>query len=354
MTEMETTMNRPAELEAPIDPDLPIVDTHHHLYDRLPEAVAALAGGRRRYLLDELLADIEGGGHNVVATVHADADAMYRADGPRELRVIGETEFINGQAAMSASGLYGPCRVAAGIVGTTDFRLGDRVRPVLEAHVVAGGGRFRGIRQTAAWDDDPAIFGGMFPIPEGLYLDADFQRGFAHLAPLGLSFDAFVLSTQLADVTSLARAFPETRIVLDHCGGPVGVGRYRGRREELYPAWKDGIAQLAGCPNVVVKLGGLGSFLGGFDSFRADPPVSSEALAAEWRPYMEPCIELFGADRCLFESNYPVDFGAGSYGTIWNACLRLTAGCSPSERAALFSETAADVYQLQLDQLVRV
>jgi predicted TIM-barrel fold metal-dependent hydrolase len=345
---------RPLATEAPLDPDLPIVDTHHHLYDRISVESARIAGGRQRYLLEELLADIDASGHNVVATVHADADAMYRADGPPELRVIGETEFINGQAAMSASGVYGPCRVAAGIVGTTDLRLGDRVRAVLEAHVAAGGGRFRGIRQTGAWDDDPAIFGGMFPVGEGLYLGREFQRGFRHLAPLGLSFDAFVLATQLADVTALARAFPETTIVLDHCGGPVGVGRYQGRRDELHPAWEQEIRRLAECPNVSVKVGGLGSFLGGFASFGADPAVPSEVLAAEWRPWVEPCIEAFGADRCMFESNYPVDYGSGAYGTIWNASKRITAGCSPSERAALFSGTAARIYQLALPQLARV
>jgi predicted TIM-barrel fold metal-dependent hydrolase len=338
-------------LEPAIDPELPIIDTHHHLYDRISEAEARIAGGRRRYLIDELLQDMDSG-HNIVATVYVDAAAMYRADGPPEFRVVGETEFANGQAAMSASGVYGSSRIAAGIVGTTDCRLGDRVRPVLEAHIAAGGGRFRGIRQTGAWDSDPAIFGGMFKIPSGLYLDSDFRRGFAHLAPLGLSFDAFVLSTQLQDVINLSRSFPNTRIVLDHVGGPVGVGRYRGRLGELFPTWKRDIEQLAQSPNVTVKLGGLGSFLGGFRSYGAQPPASSKTLAEEWRPYIETCIEAFRADRCMFESNYPVDCGSGSYGTIVNAFKRITAGCSSTERAAVFAGTAIDVYQLRLNQPV--
>jgi predicted TIM-barrel fold metal-dependent hydrolase len=278
--------------------------------------------------------------------VFVDADAMYRADGPAEYRVIGETEFANGQAAMSASGLYGPSRVAAGIVSTTDCRLGDRVKGVLEAHIAAGGSRFRGIRQTGAWDADRSIFGGMFKNGEHLYLDADFRRGFAHLAPLGLSFDAFVLATQLTDVADLAAAFPDTRIVLNHAGGPVGIGPYTGRLGEMFPAWRRGIAEIARRPNVSVKLGGLGSFVNGFGSYRAQPPASSEMLAADWRPYVESCIEAFGARRCMFESNYPVDSGAGAYGTIVNAYKRLTAGCSADERTSIFSGTAIEIYRL--------
>jgi predicted TIM-barrel fold metal-dependent hydrolase len=334
-------------LEPAIDPTLPIVDTHHHLYDRLSEAHAAIAEGKRRYLIDELLADMNSG-HTVIATVHVDGGSMYRADGPNEYRVVGETEFINGQAAMSASGLYGPSRVAAGMVGSVDLRFGDRVKGVLEAHILAGGGRFRGVRQTGAWDADEAIFGGMFPNGKGLYLESSFQRGFAQLEPLGLSFDAFVLSTQLSDVADLAAAFPNTRIVLDHAGGPIGIGPYRGRLAEMYPAWKRGIVEIARRSNVMMKLGGLGSFVNGFPTFRAQPPATSEALAADWRPYVEASIEAFGADRCMFESNYPVDSGAGRYGTILNAYKRLTAACSESERAAIFAGTAIEVYRLPL------
>jgi predicted TIM-barrel fold metal-dependent hydrolase len=340
-------MNVTTMFELPLDPALPIVDTHHHLYDRISEAHAAIAEGKRRYLLDELLDDMNSG-HNVIGTVFVDGQAMYRVDGPAEYRVVGETEFVNGQAAMSASGLYGPSRIAAGIVSRADLRLGDRVKGVLEAHVAAGGGRFRGIRQTGAWDGDEAIFGGMFPNGRGLYLESSFRRGFAHLGPLGLSFDAFVLSTQLADVADLASAFPNTRIVLDHVGGPIGIGPYRGRLTEMFPAWKRGIVEIARRPNVVMKLGGLGSFINGFPTFRAQPPASSQALAADWRPYVEASIEAFGAERCMFESNYPVDSGAGSYGTIINAYKRLTAACSASERDAIFSATAIDVYRLPL------
>jgi L-fuconolactonase len=344
-------MNRPEPFEPAIDPGLPIVDTHHHLYDRQTEAAARIAGGRRRYLIDEMLQDMDSG-HNIVATVFAEADTMYRADGPPEMRVVGETEFVNGQAAMSASGLYGPSRIAAGIIGRADFRLGDRVRQVLEAHIAAGNGRFRGIRQTGAWDADASIFGGMFPNGAEMYRDPEFRRGFAHLAPLGLSFDAFLLSTQLADLVDLARAFPNTQIILDHCGGPVGIGRYRGRRAEYFPSWQREIARLAACANVAVKLGGLGSFLGGFDVFNAQPAASSEQLAETWNPYITGCIEAFGPSRCMFESNYPVDIGSGAYGTIWNAFKRITAGCSTAERISLFSGTAIEIYRLSITQAV--
>lgn len=333
--------------EAALDPDLPIIDTHHHLYDRLPEAQAAIAEGKRRYLLDELLADMDCG-HNVIATVFVDGDAMYRADGPAEYRVIGETEFVNGQAAMSASGIYGPSRVAAGIVSRAELRLGDRVKGVLEAHLAAGGGRFRGIRQTGAWDGDDTVFKGMFQNGRGLYLDSTFRRGFAHLAPLGLSFDAFVLSTQLPDVADLASTFPNTTIVLDHVGGPIGIGPYRDRRGELFPQWKRDVTEIARRPNVMMKLGGLGSFINGFPTFRAQPPATSEQLAADWKPYVESAIDAFGAHRCMFESNYPVDSGAGRYGTIINAYKRLTADYSAAERSALFAGTAMRVYRLSL------
>ena len=343
-------MNPSHAVEPALDPALPVIDTHHHMYDRLPEKHLALAGGRRRYLIDELLDDMRG--HNVVATVFVDGDAMYRADGPPEYRVVGETEFVNGQAAMSASGVYGPSRIAAGIVGTTDCRLGDRVKGVLEAHIAAGGSRFRGLRQTGAWDADASIFGAMFKNAAHLYLDPAFRRGFAHLAPLGLSFDAFVLSTQLADVADLAAAFPETRIVLDHAGGPIGIGPYRGRLAEMFPAWKRGLEEIARRDNVVVKLGGLGSFINGFPSYGAQPPASSQALAADWAPYVETCVDVFGAHRCMFESNYPVDSGAGGYGTILNAYKRITAGCSAAERAAIFAGTAIDVYRLTVDVAV--
>jgi L-fuconolactonase len=351
-------MTDAATPEPILEPDLPIVDPHHHLWDRaltapladLPppqhgfEAVIRL---RPRYLLDELLADARSG-HNVVATVFVECGAMYRADGPAALHCVGETEFVNGVAAMSASGVYGDIRACAGIVGRADFTMGDAVVEVLEAHVAAGGGRFRGVRQSASHDPDKAVLGPLARIDGGLYASDAFRSGFDRLAPLGLSFDAWLLEPQLPELIDLARAFPDTTIVLDHVGTPLGIASYDGRREARFSVWRDNIRALAASPNVFVKLGGLAMVFCGFPSFLAEPRASSLQLATEWAPYIGTCIEAFGPERCMFESNFPVDLGSGSYATIWNAFKRIAAGASADEKTALFSATAAEAYRLHL------
>ena len=320
-----------------IEPELPIVDPHHHLWDR----------PGWRYLLPELLADT-GQGHNVVATVFVQCRAMHRADGPEEFRPVGETEFVNGIAAMSASGGYGPTKVCAGIVGHVDLTIGARAREVLEAHIRAGGGRFRGIRHISAWDPDPVIMNPAYTPPEDMLARPGFREGIAQLGELGLSFDAWLYHPQIHWLTGLARAFPETPIVLDHVGGPLGIRGYAGRREEVFAAWKASMAELAGCPNVHVKLGGLGMRINGFGFEEAAEPPSSDTLAAAWKPWIETTIALFGARRCMFESNFPVDKGSYGYGVFWNACKKLAAGASAAERTALFSGTAARFYRLEL------
>jgi L-fuconolactonase len=340
-----------------LEPDLPIVDPHHHLWDRRAIPVDLSAPPRHgfeyvmrlapRYLLDELLADV-GGGHNVRATVFVQCGAMHRADGPEALKPVGETEFVNGVAAMSASGLYGPFRACAGIVGTADLELGDAVAEVLEAHVAAGGGRFRGIRQSAAYDADPQVLGPLARIGPGLFASSGFRRGFARLAPLGLSFDVWVLEPQLGEVIDLARAFPDTPMVLDHVGTPLGVASYAGRRDERFPLWRENIRALARSPNVSVKLGGLAMVFPGFASFMQSPPATSAQLAEEWRPYVETCIEAFGVERCMFESNFPVDLCSCSYVVLWNAFKRIAAGYSADEKTALFSGAATNFYRLKL------
>ncbi|MDL5159067.1 amidohydrolase family protein [Actinomycetospora termitidis] len=316
---------------------LPIVDAHHHLFDDADDRLAELWG--RRSLLATDYADLLGGHPDVVATVVVEGHTRYRTSGPEHLRPVGETEFLAGQA---------DGRIAAAIVGAADLRRGTAVREVLEAHLTAAPGRFRGIRQAALWDEDPAVLGGLFRFPPHLYADSAFRAGFAELEPLGLSFDAFVLAPQLDDVVDLARAFPGTRIVLDHLGNPVGIGRHAGRTAAEFPAWRASMAELARCPSVAVKMSGLGTFLSGSPSYRADPPVRAEVLASEWRPWVEETIELFGADRVLFGSNLPTD-AVGSFTTICTAYQRITAGCSDPERRALFSGTAAAVYGLDLD-----
>ena len=341
--------------EAILEPELPIVDPHHHLWDRRgyvphpgPEHpfITAIEPARR-YLLDELIADTSSG-HNVIATVFVECGAFHKADGPIELRPVGETEFVNGVAAMSASGVYGPMRACAGIVGRADLLLGDAVKPVLEAHIAAGGGRFRGVRNSASWDADIDVLGPLHRVEAGLYARDDFRAGFKHLASLGLSFDAWLLEPQLPDAIDLARAYPETAIVLDHVGTPLGRASYEGTRDDRFQSWRDNIRELAKSPNVTVKLGGLAMAFCNFPSFLSEPRASSEQLATEWKPYIDTCIEAFGAGRCMFESNFPVDLGSCDYATLWNAFKRLAAGASAEEKAALFAETAKRAYRLEI------
>jgi predicted TIM-barrel fold metal-dependent hydrolase len=321
-----------------IDPDLPIVDPHHHLWDNRGF----------RYLFDDLLADTSSG-HNIRATVFLQCRSMYRADADAALAPVGETEFVNGAAAMSASGLYGSTRLCAGIVGFADLTLGAGVERVLEAHLRAAGDRFKGIRNSSVWDEDATVKTVPGEIPRGLLLDGKFREGFARLARHGLSFDAWHFHHQISDLTDLARAFPDTTIVLNHIGGPIGIRAYAGRREEVFRLWRDDITALARSPNVYCKLGGMGmNVMGfGFDDYeKHKAPVSSEMLAAAWRPYVETCISAFGVARAMFESNFPVDKRSCSYAVLWNAFKRLAAGCSPDEKKALFSATARRAYRL--------
>ena len=281
-----------------------------------------------------------------MATVFVQCLAMHRADGPPELRPVGETEFVNGVAAMSASGGYGTTRVCAGIVSHADLRLGAKVHDVLEAHVRAGGGRFRGIRHINAWDADPTIMNPATAAPRELLADSRFREGFAQLSTLDLTFDAWLYHPQIDELTGLARAFPRTGIVLNHVGGPMAIGTYAGRRDEIFGAWAGAIRRLAACPNVTMKLGGLGMRINGYDFHERPMPPSSEDLAAAWRPYVDTCIEAFRAAGCMFESNFPVDKGSYSYQVFWNACKLLAKGASATEKTDLFRDTATRFYRL--------
>jgi predicted TIM-barrel fold metal-dependent hydrolase len=323
--------------EQVIDPERPIVDPHHHLWDR----------GGQRYLIEEFAADI-GSGHNIVATVYVDCRSMYRADGPEAFRPVGEVEFANGVAAMSASGGYGPAAICAGIVSHVNLLLGEGARPVLEAEIAAGAGRFRGIRHSSPWDADASVAGIYATRPKGLLLDPAFRKGFGCLAPLGLSFDAWLFHPQIDELTDLACAFPDTKIVLDHCGGPIGIGSYANRRDEIFSMWKASIQKIARCPNVTVKLGGLAMRLLGYDFHERPMPPSSQDLAAAWRPYIETCIEAFGPERGMFESNFPPDKGQCSYQVLFNAFKRIAAQYSEAEKTALFAGTATEFYRLKL------
>jgi predicted TIM-barrel fold metal-dependent hydrolase len=283
--------------ETALEPALPIIDPHHHLWD---------TPVRGLYFLPELLADI-GGGHNIVSTVFLECQSMFRADGPQEMRPVGEVEFVNGTAALSASGQYGKTRVCEAIVGWADLMLGAKVREVLQAEIAAGGGRFRGVRYGTSYDEGVAgKFVSRTMAPHRL-LDAKFREGFAELAKLGLTFDSWHFHPQLQDLVDLARAFPNQTIIVDHVGGVLGVGQYAGKSAEVIPAWKKSVQELAKCPNVNVKLGGLGMTSFGFGLHEREMPPSSQELADTWRPYIETCIEAFGPERCMFESNFPPD-----------------------------------------------
>ncbi len=323
-------------LQAPepiLEPERPIVDPHGHLWDH----------PANRYLLPELLADT-GSGHRVIATVYVDCLSGYRTEGPPALRPVGETEFAAAIAEQAAAA--GSTRACAGIVGFADLTLGAAVREVLQAHLDAGRGRFRGIRHAAAWDASPDIHNAHTHPPPRLYADAAFRAGFAQLGAMGLSFEAWQFHPQLPEVTALAQAFPETTIVLNHCGGVLGIGPYAGQQDAVFAQWRADLAALARCPNVHVKLGGLGMRTGPFDFHRRARPPTSGELAEAWRPWIETCIEAFGAERCLFESNFPVDKLSTGYAVLWNAFKRLAAGASETEKTALFSATAQRVYRL--------
>jgi len=320
--------------EAVLEPGLPICDPHHHLWDH-PTS---------RYLLDELLLDT-GSGHNVTSTVFVECASMYRADGPESMKCVGETEFVNGVAAMTASGRYGPIRAAAGIVSLADLTLGARVGEVLDAHMAVGR-RFKGIRHAVGWDAADAIRNSHTNPTEGLLLDAKFREGFRELGRRGLSFDAWLYHPQIPQLTDLARTFPDTTIILDHFGGPLGVGPYEGRRAEVFAQWKRSISELATCPNVVAKLGGIAMPINGFGFHKRERPATSDELVAAAGDYYRHTIDCFGPQRCMFESNFPVDKASCSYRTLWNAFKKITSGAKAAEKAALFHDTAARVYRL--------
>ena len=326
-----------AAAEPALEPELPIVDPHHHLWDQ-PD---------HRYMLADLLADT-GSGHTITDTVYIEARAFYAPDAARGMAPVGEVEFANGVAAMAATGRYGPTRVAAGIVGTADLTLGAAVEDVLAAQIARGGPRFKGIRHAAGWEDRTrSIHNSHSNPPPHLYRDhAAFREGFAVLGRLGLTFDAWLYHPQLMDVVDLARAFPDQPIVLDHVGGPLGREVYANEREDVLRDWRNGMAALAACPNVTVKLGGLGMRINGFGFEERDTAPSSDELATTWRPFVEPTIEMFGADRCMFESNFPVDRISTGYANLWNAFKKLASGASAEEKAALFAGTARAFYRL--------
>lgn len=325
--------------ETALEPDLPICDPHHHLWAGRVNTV------QTQYLLDELQYDLSGG-HNVVSTVFIECGAFFKPDGPEAYRCIGETETVASMTETAASGADGATKIAKGIVGTADLKLGDQAADILDKQIEAGRGRFSGIRLGAMWNASDAIRNHRTNPPEGLLLRDDFRQGFKHLASRDLTFEAWCCHEQITEVTDLARAFPNTTIILDHFGGPLGIGPYAGKADEVFDFWRKVIDDLATCPNVMAKLGGLNMDINGFGwEDRPKPPTSTELMTAT-RRYFDHTIERFGVERCMFESNFPVDKVSCSYTVLWNAFKRLSEKYSADEKAALFHDTAARVYRL--------
>lgn len=320
--------------EEVLESSLPIVDAHHHLWD-VPGY---------EYHLDDLLGDLNTG-HNIRATVFVQCGWSYRPDGPDALKPVGETERV-AAVATEAARRQSKVDICAAIVGHADLNLGDAVQDVLDAHIAAANGRFRGIRQISALDE--AITRHLLPKPlPQLMGRSDFREGFARLASSGLSFDAWLYHPQLPELTDLARAFPQTAIMLNHMGGVLGIGPFADRRAEIFERWRRDISELATCPNVHVKLGGIGLAVSGRDYHLGSLPPDSNTLADHWRSYVETCIEAFGVSRCMFESNFPVDKAACSYRVLWNTFKRIAAGASTDEKAALFHDNAKRFYRIR-------
>jgi predicted TIM-barrel fold metal-dependent hydrolase len=342
-----------------LEPDIPIVDPHHHVWylpDALLTGLDALPGKdggdiarmyrlHRRYLLDELLADLNAG-HNVVATVFADAHTMYRAKGPDSHKSLGKIEFVTGFSAIADSGIFGPTRFCAGIIGSVDLLLGDEVAAILPLHLAAAGGRYRGVHPPALLADETleslkGVLG-----PPHILLDPRFLAGARHLAPLGLSLDLLVLASQLPEVLHVARALPDLTIVINHTGAPVGIGPYAQDRAAHFARWRQDMTDLAACPNVRVKVGGLGMPFCGFPTSALPERAGYRELACDWTPLVETAIEIFGPDRSMFESNFPIVGVTARYPEIWNAFKMIVAGYSREEKLAPFGGTAARAYRV--------
>jgi L-fuconolactonase len=320
--------------EEALDPDLPICDPHHHHWDH-PES---------RYLLEELVEDARG--HRVEKTVFVECGSMYREQGSAALRPVGETEFVQALAQQSAGDEATTMQANSGIVGHADLLLGAAVDEVLEAHLEASPDRFRGIRHSAAWHPSDEIRRSHSDPPAHMLTLPAFREGFSRLSTHGLSFDAWLFHTQIDELIGLARAFEDTTIILDHVGGPLGIGPFEGQHELVFRDWRRSISSIAQCPNVHVKLGGLQMPICGFGWHKRDRPPSSIELAEVLGPYYLHCIEAFGPARSMFESNFPVDKASCSYTVLWNCFKRLSRGFGEGERGSLFYDTAARVYRL--------
>ena len=325
--------------ETTLEPEIPICDPHHHFWVQRPEPV-----DYQQYLLEDLASDINSG-HNVRSTVFVEARSQYRTEGPEEMRSVGEVEFVQAIADDSATGRLGPGRAAAGIIGRADLKLGDAVKPVLEALQAASTNRFRGIRHSVGWSPHPDLDDREV---EGCLARDDYRAGAKVLSDMGLVLENSLYFPQMDDLAAFARSAPDLTIVLNHIGGMCRIGPYANRDDEVMAEWRKGIDATADCPNIVMKLGGIGMPRIGFDWHTREKPVSSEEVAESVGPWMNYIIEKYGPNRCMFESNFPVDKVSFSYNVMYNAFKRMSSGYSASERADLFHDTAARVYSIDV------
>jgi len=324
-------------VEPTLEPEIPICDPHHHLWEYRPEPA-----DYQRYLLQELADDINSG-HNVQSTVFIEVRSNYRTDGPQEMRSVGEVEFVEALAEASATGRYGPCKTAAAIIGRADLKLGEAVKPVLDALQAASPKRFQGIRHSVGWDPHPEVENREI---ERCLANDGYRAGARELANMDLCLETSMYFPQLAELAAFAKSLPNLTIVLNHLGGLMRTGPYGNLGDEVITTWRTGIDEVADCPNIIMKLGGVGMPRMGFDWHIRTNPVGSEVLAKSIAPFIDYSIEKFGPDRCMFESNFPVDKVSFSYNVMYNAFKRVSQGYSPSERAAMFHDTAHRVYQL--------
>lgn len=325
-----------------LEPDLPIIDSHHHLFLR----------PTLRYLLDDYLADVTAG-HRIVASVYLETQAFARPDGEPLMRPVGEVEFANGMAAMSASGLFGEARICAGIVGYADMRFGDEVGRLLDRCIETAPERFRGVRQITLEhpSEAPWAYTPVKP-PQGVLQSQAFREAFRHLGPRDLIFDAAVFDHQLGDIAAIADAFPDTRITLNHAGMAMGMEAHgEAARAELFLAWRERLSEVARRGNVYCKIGGFGLPFWGFGFETREDPIGYRELADCWRPWAETAFGIFGADRCMAESNYPPEARSCGYVPLWNALKHIFAGATVEEKSDLFMNTAARVHRIELPHL---
>ena len=321
-------------LEPIIDPERVIIDPHHHFWhhDRYP------------YLLEHLWNDTDSG-HRVEQTVFVQCGSAYRTTGREHLRPVGETEFVAKIAAASRQGNPGQA-VVSGIVSHADMTLGDQLEEVLVAHEEAGQGLFRGIRHEAAVSPLPPEYKLFGQAPDGLYHEESFRRGVRRLGASGYVFDAWHYFNQNREFAAFARAVPDTTLVLDHFGSPLGIGAYAGKREEIFEQLNKDIAEIAKCPNVIAKLGGLAMTFNGFGWHTRERPASSDEFVQAQSRYYLHAIECFGPERCMFESNYPMDRRSLSYHVLWNGFKKMVSDFSEAEKDVMFAGTARSVYRL--------